>query len=643
MIDHATIEKILDTADIVDVIGEFVQLRRRGSNYIGLCPFHNEKTPSFTVSPTKQIFKCFGCGISGNVVSFIKEHEKLNYYDSLKFLAKKYGIPVQEREMTQEEKDTKKITESLAIVNEFAHGYFRETLNKNPEGQSVGLAYLKERNIREDIIEKFQLGYATSSFNGLTSTAKSKGYKEEFLIKLGLASKKNDKLYDKFRERVIFPIHSLSGKVVAFGGRVLKKDEKSAKYLNSPESELYIKGNNLYGLFFAKKNIVSKDKCYLVEGYTDVLGFAQAGIENVVASQGTALTKNQIRLIHRFTKNLTVIYDGDAAGIKAAIRGIDLILEQGMNIKVVLLPEGEDPDSVSHKWSSSELIEYLNQNETDFIHFKTKLLLQEGGNDPYKRSQMINDIVRTISLIPDRITRTVYIADAAHQLKIDEEILYRVLQQIFYKNRKKTGKFVKPEEKTGKTIPEIPVFISDTYAQAQEEELVRLLLKYGDKPFRYITKGEDGKEIIQEFEVGPFIISSIRSDSLHPEFKNIYYKRIFEDYANGKTDIKYFINHENDEIRKLTADLLSREITISKIFEKRGNYTMPEDKRLNELVISALVLYKRKVLELFREQLIKEIEAIEDNPESMETKFLKLQKINQAMKILSEQYGWVVF
>ncbi len=643
MIDPATIEKILDAADIVDVIGEFVQLRRRGSNYIGLCPFHNEKTPSFTVSPTKQIFKCFGCGVAGNVVSFIKEHEKLNYYDALKFLAKKYGIPVQEREMTQEEIDAKKITESLNIVNEFAHQYFTDILHKNPEGQSVGLAYLKERNIREDIIEKFQLGYATSSFNGLISTAKSKGYKEEFLIKLGLASKKNDNLYDKFRERIIFPIHSLSGKIVAFGGRVLKKDEKTAKYLNSPESELYIKGNNLYGLFFAKKTIVSKDKCYLVEGYTDVLGFAQAGIENVVASQGTALTKNQIRLINRFTKNLTVVYDGDAAGIKAAIRGIDLILEQGMNVKIVLLPEGEDPDSVSHKWSSSELIDYLNQNETDFIHFKINLLLKDGGNDPYKRAQMVNDIVDTISLIPDRITRTVYVADAAKQLKMDEAVLYRALQQKFYKKRKNAGKYINPEGKSEKVIPEIPIFISDTYAQPQEKELIRLMLKYGDKTFQYITKDENGKEISQEFEVGSFIISSIRSDSLHPEFKNIYYKQIFENYADNNTDIKFFINHENDEIRKLTADILSREITISKIFEKRGNYTLPEEKRLSELVIGALVLYKRKILELFREQLIKEIEKTENNPEIMRPKLLKFQKINQAMKILSEQYGWVVF
>ena len=643
MIDPATVEKILDAADIVDVIGEFVQLRRRGSNYIGLCPFHNEKTPSFTVSPSKQIFKCFGCGVAGNVVSFIKEHEKLSYQDALKFLAKKYGIPVQEREMTQEEIDAKKITESLTIVNEFAHSYFQDILHNNPEGQSVGLPYLKERNVREDIIKKFQLGYATSSFNGLTSTAKTKGYKEDFLIKLGLASKKNDKVFDKFRERVIFPIHSLSGKVVAFGGRVLKKDEKTAKYLNSPESELYIKGNNLYGLYFAKKSIVSKDKCYLVEGYTDVLGFAQAGIENVVASQGTALTKNQIRLINRFTKNLTVVYDGDAAGIKAAIRGIDLILEQGMNVKVVLLPEGEDPDSVSHKWSSSELIEYLNKNETDFIHFKINLLLQEGGDDPYKRAQMVNNIVDTISLIPDRITRTVYISDAAKQLKIEEDILYRALQQIFYKNRKKTGKFVKQDENKEKVVPSIPVFISDTYALAQEKEMIRLLLKYGDKTFKYTTKNNDGEEISQEFEVGTFIIDSIRSDSLHPEFKNIYYKQIFEDYASGKTDIKYFINHENDEIRKLVADLLSNKTQVSKIFDKLGNYTLSEEKRLNELTVNTLVLYKRKVLEQFRDDLIKEIEKTEDNQEKLEIHLLKLKNINQVLQVLSDQYGWVVF
>ncbi len=637
MIDPATIEKILDAADIVDVIGEFVQLRRRGSNYIGLCPFHNEKTPSFTVSQTKQIFKCFGCGAAGNVVSFIKEHEKLSYQDALKFLAKKYGIPVQEREMTQEEIDAKKITESLSIVNEFAHQYFINILHNNPEGQSVGLSYIKERQIRDDLIEKFQLGYATSSFNGIVSAAKSKGYQEDFLIKLGLASKKDNKLFDKFRERIIFPIHSLSGKVVAFSGRILKKDENTAKYLNSPESELYTKGNHLYGLFFAKKTIVSKDKCYLVEGYTDVLGFVQAGIENVVASQGTSLTKNQIRLINRFTTNLTVVYDGDAAGIKAAIRGVNLIIEQGMNVKVVLLPEGEDPDSISHKWSSSELINYLNQNETDFIHFKINLLLKESGNDPYKKAEMINSIVDTILLIPDRITRTVYITDAAKQLKMDESVLYKALQQKFYQ-KNKLG-FRKDEKIKAEAItPQVPEFVSDTYAQPQEEELVRLLLKYGDKNFTYITKDKDGNEIEQKFQVGPFIISSIRSDTLLPEFKNIFYKQIFEDYANGKTDIKYFINHENDDIRQLVANLLSRKTEVSKIFEKLGNYTLPEEKRLNELVIGVLVLYKRKILELYRDQIKAEIPKLENHLELQNEKYVQLQKIAQIISDLTKKY-----
>lgn len=642
MIDSATIEKILDAADIIEVIGEFVQLRRRGSNYIGLCPFHNEKTPSFTVSPSKQIFKCFGCGIAGNVISFLKEHEKLDYPNALIFLAKKYNIPIQEREITQEEIDAKKITESLAIVNEFAHQYFMDILHNNPEGKSIGLSYLKERNIRPDIIKRFQLGFATSSFNGLTNAAKAKGYKTDFLVKLGLSSKKNDKLFDKFRERIIFPIHSLSGKVIAFGGRILKKDEKTAKYLNSPESELYTKGNNLYGLYFAKKSIISKDKCYLVEGYTDVLGFAQAGIDNVVASQGTALTKNQIRLIHRFTKNLTIVYDGDNAGIKAATRGFDLILEQGMNVKIILLPEGEDPDSLSHKWNSSKLIEFLNDNETDFIHFKTNLLLQDNNNnDPYKRSQVINEILHTISLIPDRITRTLYITNTAKRLNIDEETLYRSLQQIFYKKQKKINRPENQSEK--KVIPEIPLFISDTYAHPQEKELIRLLLKYGNKKFDYISTNKEGKEIVTELVVGEFIISSIRSDNLHPEFNNIYFKQIFEDYANGKTDKKYFINHENDEIRKLTANLLSQEIPISKIFNKKGNYTIPEEKRLNEIVISALVLYKRKVLEIYRKKILEEIEQLQNNPEILNEKISNLIKVNNVIQALSDKYGWVIF
>lgn len=642
MIDHVTIEKIMDSSDIVDVIGEFVQLRRRGSNYLGLCPFHNEKTPSFTVSPTKQIFKCFGCGESGNVISFIKEHEKLNYYEALKFLAKKYGITVEEREITQEERDSRKLTESLAIVNEFAHKYFVDILKNNPEGQNIGIPYLKERKIREDIIEQFQIGYSTSSKNGLVSTAKSKGYKTDYLVRLGLAFESNGVTYDKLRERIIFPIHSLSGKVMAFGGRLIKKDEKAAKYINSPESELYTKGDNLYGLYFAKKTIISKDKCYLVEGYTDVLGLIQAGIENVVASQGTALTKNQIRLIHRFTSNLTVIYDGDAAGIKAALRGIDLILEQRMNVKIVLLPEGEDPDSISHKWSSSELIAYLNKNETDFIHFKINLLMQEGSNDPYKRSQMVNEIVQTISLIPDRITRTIYIVDAATQLKIDEQILYRSLEQIFYKKRSNKFSSNIRKKETTKIIPDIPVFISDQYAQAQEKELIRILLKYGNKSFKYTKKDESGKQITQEFEVNQFIIDNILNDSLKPEFKNIYYKEIFENFSKGHTDAKYYINNENDEIRKLSADLLSEKYIISSLFDKRGNYTQPEDKRLADLVISTMVLYKRKILEMYRDSLVKEIQTNKEDIDTMTELFKKLQNINIILKTLSEKYGWVV-
>ncbi|HPC26539.1 MAG TPA: DNA primase, partial [Paludibacteraceae bacterium] len=383
MIDQATIDRIIQAAPIQEVISEYVTLKRRGANLIGLCPFHNEKTPSFTVSPSKGIFKCFGCNKGGNVVHFIMEHEQMTYYEALKFLAKKYNIEVQEKELTPEEIEAHNERESLLLVNDFANKYFMNILHHHNEGRTVGLSYFQERGFREDIIQKFQLGYCLDSRDAFTQAALKEGYKKEFLIKTGLTiESENNYFLDRFRGRVIFPIHSLSGKIIAFGGRVLKKEEKAAKYLNSPESEIYHKSNELYGLYFAKQAIVRENRCYLVEGYADVISFFQSGIENVVASSGTSLTPGQIHLIHRFTENVTVIYDGDAAGIKASLRGIDLLLEEGLNIKVVLLPEGEDPDSFAHKNNASDVIAFIQQNSVDFIRFKNNLLLNDAGNDP---------------------------------------------------------------------------------------------------------------------------------------------------------------------------------------------------------------------------------------------------------------------
>src|SRR6056297_227482 len=433
MIDHNTIQKIIDTADIVDVVQDFVNLKKRGVNYLGLCPFHNEKTPSFTVSPSKGIYKCFGCGKGGNAVNFIMEHEHLSYPEALKYLAKKYNIEIVEKELTAEEIQQQNERDSLLVVTKFANSYFQEKLHKHTEGRAIGLSYFKERGFREDVIKTFELGYSLDIKDAFTKAALEKGYKLTFLEKSGLTIVKDQDKFDRFRGRVMFPIHSLSGNVVGFGGRILKKDVKAAKYLNSPESEIYHKSRILYGMYQAKKAITQKDHCFLVEGYTDVISMHQAGIENVVASSGTSLTVEQIRLIKRFTPNVTIIYDGDPAGIKASLRGIDLVLEEGLNVKVLLLPDGEDPDSFAKSKGASGFQEYLKKNETDFIQFKTRLLLETTENDPIARSRLITNVVQSIAVIPNTITRSVYIRECSKLLDVSEDILYTEVRKQKYK------------------------------------------------------------------------------------------------------------------------------------------------------------------------------------------------------------------
>ncbi|MBR4845469.1 MAG: DNA primase [Bacteroidaceae bacterium] len=437
MIDQATIDRILDAAQIVDVVSEFVTLKRAGVNYKGLCPFHNEKTPSFVVSPSKGLCKCFSCGKGGNVVHFIMEHEQLSYYEALKWLANKYHIEIKERELSSEEKQAQNDRESMFVVNDFANTYFQNLLHNHVDGQSIGLAYFRQRGFRDDIIRKFQLGYSLNERDALFKEAMRKGYKQEYLEKTGLCYRRDNdgQLRDRFWGRVMFPVHTLSGKVIAFGGRVLKTDGKVAKYVNSPESEIYHKSNELYGIYFAKQAIVRDDRCFLVEGYTDVISMHQSGIENVVASSGTSLTQGQIRLIHRFTNNITVLYDGDGAGIKASIRGIDMLLEEGMNIKVVLLPDGEDPDSFARKHNATDYKAYINSHEVDFIRFKTNLLLEEVGNDPIKRAGFISDIVRSISVIPENIVRSVYIRECSQLLQIEEKLLVQEVNKLMKQSK----------------------------------------------------------------------------------------------------------------------------------------------------------------------------------------------------------------
>lgn len=430
MIDQATIDKIMAATDIVDVVSDFVSLRRRGANYWGLCPFHDDRSPSFSVSPSKGVCKCFSCGKGGSAIHFIMEHEQLSYYEALKYLAKKYNIEVHEKELTDEERQKRSERENMFVINTFAQEFFSKSLLETDEGRSVGLAYFKERGFNEDIIRKFGLGYSPEKRDALAVEAQKRGYKIDYMLKTGLCRETQEgRIYDLFSGRVMFPVYSVSGKVVAFGGRILKSGVKISKYFNSPESDIYHKSDELYGIYQAKRAIEKERRCYLVEGYTDVLSMHQSGIENVVASSGTALTHGQIRLIHRFTDNITVLYDGDAPGIKASLRGIDLLLQEGLNIKVVLLPDGEDPDSFSKSQSAESFTRYIKGHETDFIRFKTQLLLEDAGEDPIKRADIISNIVESISLIPDAIVRSVYVQECSRLLQIDEQVLLSELNK----------------------------------------------------------------------------------------------------------------------------------------------------------------------------------------------------------------------
>ncbi len=648
MIDYNTIQRIIDTAEVTEVIQDFVNLKKRGVNFLGLCPFHNEKTPSFTVSPAKGIYKCFGCGKGGNSVNFIMEHEHLGYPEALKYLAKKYNIEVVEKELTAEEIQQQNERDSLLVVTKYANTYFQEKLHKNNDGRAIGLSYFKERGFRDDIIEKFELGYSLDVRDAFTIAAKEQGYKIEFLETTGLTIVNDNGNFDRFRGRVIFPIHGLSGNVIGFGGRILKTDAKAAKYLNSPESDIYHKSRILYGMYYAKKSITQLDKCFLVEGYTDVISMHQSGIENVVASSGTSLTVDQIRLIKRFTPNVTIIYDGDAAGIKASLRGIDLVLEQGLNVKVLLLPEGEDPDSFSKSRSSTELTEYIEKNEEDFITFKTRLLSKDTKNDPVKKANLITDIVRSISVIPETIIRTVYIKECSNILDIDEKILYGEINKIRRKNfDKEYKKTISPEDNFKSAIPSVPSFVDDVYSEAQEKELIRLLLHYSDKTL--YTYQEDKYDEPRNVSVAEYVISEMLNDDL--EFKNLIYKQIFLEYleAVNKSDSlesKHFIYHSEPQISKLAADLLSTSYTLSKIFKKGGANIETEEMKLKQIVPETIIAYKRKILEIAQSKAKEKLREVENEKLSLE-ETNKLQKefmqISTVINSISKDRGWVVF
>jgi len=640
MIDQHVVDRIIAATDILEVVQEYVTLRKRGVNYLGNCPFHNEKTPSFTVSPAKGIFKCFGCGKGGNAVNFIMEHEHLGYVDALKFLAKKYNIEVVEKKATPEELEQKNERESLMVVNAYAQRYFSDILHKHSDGKNIGLAYFKERGFHNNTIEKFQLGYCLDQRDAFSRAALHDGYKLENIVKTGLTIQREDgSAFDRFMGRVMFPIHSLSGRVIGFGGRTLKTDKKIAKYLNSPESEVYHKSEILYGIYQAKKTITQENKCFLVEGYTDVISMHQAGIENVVASSGTSLTHDQIKLIKRFTPNVTILYDGDAAGIKASLRGIDLVLEEGLNVKVVLLPEGEDPDSFSRSHSSTELLDYVDKNETDFIKFKAKLLLDEAKNDPIQRASLINDIVRSISVIPETITRSIYIKECSRIMDIQEDLLYT---EVTNQRKKKFEQLIQREtfESKEKETPRLPSYVSGIFCEEQEREIIAFLLNSGDQVL-YHHKTDDFEEQEITITVAQYIIDEILNDEL--EFQNLVYKKIFDEYGkliveNKTTDNRHFINHQDSQISQLAVDILSSRYKLSKIWGDQN-----EEDFLQRAIPKAIQVYKSKILKTAIKRLMDDLSHLKsDQKDDINDILSKLNQLNDLMNRMSKDLDRVI-
>ncbi|SFU56457.1 DNA primase [Porphyromonadaceae bacterium KHP3R9] len=677
MIDLQTIERIQETAQIVDVVSDFVTLRRRGVNFVGLCPFHDDRTPSFYVSPAKNICKCFACGEGGSAVHFIMKHEQLSYYEALKYLAKKYNIEIVEKELTNEEKQAQSDRDSMFILNEFARDYFVRKLHEDPEGKAIGLSYFRERGFRDDIIRKFQLGYSPEQRDAFSTEAQRAGYKREYLLKTGLSTggENNSPLIDRFRGRVIFPVHTLSGKVVAFGGRILKKVENTGKYVNSPESEIYSKSKELYGIYFSKNAIVKADKCFLVEGYTDVLSMHQAGIENVVASSGTALTHGQIRMIHRFSENITVLYDGDAAGIKAALRGIDLLLQDGMNVKVVLLPEGEDPDSFARKLNSEQFNHYINEHEQDFIRFKTNLLLDEVGDDPIKRAGLITNIVQSIALIPDSIKRSVYIQDTATLLNTREDVVIEAVNKIRIKNFEKRKEQLEKDESRESVAEEVlpgsdaanssnlKKSTAKSPYEKPERELIRYIVRYGMLPI-FVRYEKDKRKVGQEeievdvaIEEGPTVIEVIRFDLRRDKFiftdelffSNPLYRVIFEEACERVNDEsfvtdRYFLAHPDPRISKLASDLVSDKYQLSKIHAKLiGESIDDKSSRLRErnlldkLVVRATTELKNAHVMQRINEVKKEIETADG--EQLLERMGELRRLQDLKKVLAKNLG----
>ncbi len=617
MIDNSTVDRIYAAANIVEVVGDFVSLRKKGVNYTACCPFHNEKTPSFVVSPSKGLFKCFGCGKGGNSVTFVMEHEGMSYPEALKYVAAKYGILVEEKEQSPEEVRRNDDRESMLVVSSFAAEYFKNALHATEEGQSVGMSYFRHRGFGDATLERFGLGYCPAGGDEFSKAALAEGYKEEFLTATGLTIlRERGGYYDRFAGRVIFPIHSISGRVVGFGGRTLRTDKNVAKYLNSPESEIYHKSDILYGLYFAKTAISREDCCILVEGYTDVLSMHQAGVQNVVASSGTSLTEGQIRLIGRFTKNVTVIYDGDSAGIKASLRGIDMILREGLNVRVVALPEGEDPDSFARAHNAAELTGYIRTNEEDFLRFKTRILLADSKGDPLAKAALITDIVESIAVIPAPVTRSVYIKECARMMDVDEGLLVSEVarKRVSHNHDAETVEFIRGRQRIEpqpSAAPPIGSVNPGSSIEELEKELVKYLLKYGGENFDY----KEGPNVVS-LGVAEIITGDLERNGI--TFKSAVYRTIYERYAElfragGEIPLHHFINHPDPAVCNAAVEILTSDdnYTPSRLWQRHDVVVESEQQRLSVAVPRAVILYKSKAIE----QIIGELKARLADPE----------------------------
>jgi len=662
VINKEDIDKIFEAARVEEVVGDYVTLKKRGANLIGLCPFHDEKTPSFYVSPAKSIYKCFGCGKGGNAINFMMDKELMTYPDALRHLAKKYNIEIVEAEQTPEQKENQNERESLFVVSSFAQKHFSENLYNTDEGKSVGLGYFKERGFREDIIQKFQLGYSINQKNTFSEIAIATGYKAEYLVKAGLTIEyKNEKsdpnnpeinitetnYVDRFWGRVMFPIHNQGGRVIAFGGRTLRTDKKIAKYINSPETDIYHKSNVLYGIYFAKSEIINQKNCFLVEGYTDVISMHQAGIENVVASSGTSLTVEQIKLIRRFTNNITILYDGDSAGIKASFRGIDLILEEGMNVKVLLFPDGEDPDSYSKRVSNEELKLFIKNNSKDFISFKTSLLMKDVENDPIKKASLIKEIVESIALIPEAIYRSVYVKECSRIMNMEESILLNELNKIRSKNF--NDKRNQTREQNFSPEPEPVAYIEEKKseleinAEHQERDIIRILINYGNKHVEIDAEDEEGNPIKAEVSVAELIISELSHDNLILE--NLLYNTVYSEFVNqieknNIPDFNYFLCLDNPAINSLTVDLVSTPYSLSR-WEDHSIYIIKEEEILKKSLLNAVYSLKSKKLEIMISDIQKRLK--ENLPEEEYMTLLQShQQFIETKKTLNALLGRII-